>query len=158
MVRYLVRAVKYFLYILILLALVIAALVMFHVVEPNLATMFKNGYNSLWQILVMFGVLALVYPFFGYMKKGALVPGEYSEIAPEVKDVMSERGYVLVEEEGENMVFRRRDFLSRLTRSFEDKLTFTRDVAGFYVEGLRKDVVRIVYAIEYRHNHGKEIS
>ena len=127
-----------------------------HVVDPEIESMFRNGYKSLLQIAVMFGTVSAIYPLFGFMKKGAFLPGEYSEIAPEVKAVMKERGYVLESEEGENISFRRADFASKLFRMFEDRVTFTRDATGFTVEGLRRDVVRLVYAVEYRHNHGTE--
>ena len=102
----------------------------------------------MWQIAIVFALLSALYPSFGFMKKDVIVPGEYNEIRPIVIKAMEERGYSLESEEGENLTFRRNGGLSRLTRMLEDRITLTRDITGFQMEGLRKDVVRLVYAIE----------
>ena len=51
-------------------------------------------------------------------------------------------------EEGENLSFRNRSFLNRLSRMLEDRITLTRTLGGFEVEGLRKDTIRIIYGLE----------
>ena len=48
--KYIVRAIKYFFYFSILLIIILSVLVLAHVVDGNIETMFRNGYNSLWQI------------------------------------------------------------------------------------------------------------
>ena len=54
--KYLVRALKYFVYLFIILALLIAVLVLTKVVDGNLSTMFVNGTDSLWQIALVMAV------------------------------------------------------------------------------------------------------
>ena len=62
---------------------------------------------------------------------------------------MAGRGYRVEKEEGENLSFRLKSPLQRFLKLFfEDRITFTRDRAGFYVEGRTKDVVRIVSGLE----------
>ena len=41
---------------------------------------------------------------------------------------------------------------------YEDRLTFTRSFSGFEIEGLRKDVIRIVYGLEsaFRNDNNQE--
>ena len=146
--KYAIRAVKYFFYIIIIVAIMFGILMAVGYLDTDINSLFKNGYNSLWQIAIVFALLSALYPSFGFMKKDVIVPGEYNEIRPIVIKAMEERGYSLESEEGENLTFRRNGGLSRLTRMLEDRITLTRDITGFQMEGLRKDVVRLVYAIE----------
>ena len=152
--KYIIRAVKYFIYICLLVAIVIGILVAVGYLEADINLIFKDGYKSVGFIALVFALFSAVYPLFGFMKKSVILPGEYSEIRSSVIDAMTERSYELETEEGENLTFRRRDFVSRMTRMFEDRITLTRDISGFTMEGLRKDVVRLCYAIESKANGG----
>lgn len=146
--KYAVRAVKYFFYFSILLAILMTVLVFAHVIDGNIETMFRDGYRSLLQIALMFAAVSAVYPVFGFVRKDTVIPGEYGEIRGKVINFMENRGYRLEKEEGENMTFRNRQFINRLSRMFEDRITFTRTLGGFNIEGLRKDTIRIIYGLE----------
>lgn len=146
--KYIIRAIKYFFYFSFLLVIFMSILVLAKVVDANIETMFKGGYNSLLQIAVMFLCVSAVYPFFGFVKKRTTIPGEYSEIREGIIETMENRGYKLESEDGENMTFRNKVFINRLSRMFEDRITFTREFGGYSVEGLRKDTIRLIYALE----------
>ncbi len=146
--QYLRRAVKYFFYFLSIIIIIMAVLVALGMVEPNVETMFKNGYDSLWQIAIMLMLFAVAYPFFGFMTKEAIVPGSYGEIRDGVVSFMEDHGYRLEKEEGENLSFRLKSKVNRASRMCEDRITMTRSFTGFSVEGLRKDVVRLCYGLE----------
>ncbi len=152
--KYLIRALKYFVYFVLLLAIILAALILLGLAEADPATLFRNGYDSYWQIALMFAVLAGVYPLFGFMKKDVLTPGEYAEIRPDVLSVMESKGYELEKEEGENLSFRLRSRAARVSRMWEDRITLSRTFSGFTLEGLRRDIVRIAYTLEskFRNN------
>lgn len=153
--RYLVRAVKYFFYFLIIFVVLMALMIAFGFVEADIDTMFRNGTESLWQIGVMLVIFGAAYPFFGFAKKEAWITGEYSEIRSGVLAYMESRGYVLESEEGENLTFRCAGPLNRTFRMFEDRITLTRSITGFTMEGLRKDVVRLAMGLEYRFRNGE---
>jgi len=147
--RYLVRSIKYFIYLVIILSLMIFILVKMNMVEGNLSTMFRNGYDSLWQIAVIMAVFALVYPRFGYTKRSVRMPGETAMIRLSVLETMEAKGYKLRSEDAEEgMVFIKRLPLDRLIRQFEDAVTFTRTVYGYDIEGRGKDIVRIAGSLE----------
>lgn len=148
--KYFIRAVKYFFYFSIIVTIIMAALVFFKVIDSNIELMFRNGYDSLWHIALMFAVISAFYPMLGFMKKEALIPGEYKDIRPAIVEYMQEKGYALETENGENLNFRLRNGINRLSRMYEDRISFIRNFSGFQVEGLRKDVVRIVYGLEYK--------
>lgn len=148
--RYLTRAVKYFFYFLILLVVIMALMVAFGFVEADINTMFRNGTDSLWQIGAMLVVFGAAYPYFGFMKKNTYINGEYGEIREGIVEYMFSRGYTLETEEGENMTFRAVGPLNRTFRMFEDRITMTRCMTGFVMEGLRKDVVRLSMGLEHK--------
>ena len=148
--KYIVRSLKYFVYICIIMALILTALVLLKVVDSDVTLMFRNGYDSLWQIALMFLVVSFLYPRFGYCRRCVRVPGEYSEVRDALVSCMNELGYDLESEESENLSFRLRSTLGRITRPWEDRLIFERFIPGFYIEGRSKDVARVISALEYK--------
>ena len=148
--KYFVRAVKYFFYFTILLVVIMAALVLIGVVKADIGLMFRDGYKSLWQIAALFALVSAFYPRFGFIRRSAMLKGEYSDLRGGIVDYMEARGYRLESEDGENMTFRLRSRFSALFKMFEDRITMTRELGGFEVEGLTKEVVRIVGGLEYK--------
>lgn len=148
--KYMVRAIKYFAYLAIILFIFIFLLSVFGLVGTKLDDIFRDGADSLWKIAGIIAVFALLYPRLGFGTRDAFVPGAYPEIREGVVEVMHDRGYVLEAEEGENLKFRLRSPVLRITRMLEDRVTFTRIHTGFELEGPVKDLVRIAGALETR--------
>ncbi len=146
--KYIIRAIKYFLYISVIMVLLLGALVICGAVSPDINVMFRNGYNSLLQIALMFFLVSMIYPKFGYTKRGAVLPGEYSEIRNGIISYMEGRKYRLESEVDENLTFRMISPVKRILRVGEDRITMTRDLAGYIIEGPSKDVVGIVTGLE----------
>lgn len=150
--KYLVRALKYYLSILILLVVILFVLVKLNLANGDLATMFKDGYNSLWQIALILAVFSAIYPKLGYGSRTITAPGSHSDFRMKILEYMDERDYKLKEEDGERMVFVLRSPVRRLFKMFEDNITITKEMIGYNVEGLTKDVVRIASGLENRLN------
>lgn len=148
--KYIVRAVKYFIYICVLVTIILLVLVLTHFVSSDINVMFKEGWRSVAKILVVFAGIAAIYPLFGYRKLLAGVLGELAGLRDGVVKCMEERGYRLESEDSETMTFRSRSVLNRIFRVWEDRITVTKTLGGFEVEGLSRDVARIVPALEYR--------
>lgn len=148
--KYLLRAVQYFIHIFLLFAVILAGLVLLGLVDGRPEAMFRNGYDSIWQIALLFGAVSLFYPLFGYMKKEALAGGSEEELRPRLVDFMEDRGYRLREEKDGAMVFVSRSLMKRLGRVFADRITVWKVAAGFEFEGLRRDVVRLCLGFETR--------
>jgi len=146
--KYIIRVVKYFVYITILMSVVLALMVAFKFVDGDINTMFRDGYDSLWKIALMFLAVSALYPKFGYCKRGAIIPGEYKDVRDTVVSYMEDHGYVLETEVDENLTFRCKSPLMKSKRMWEDRLTFTHELPGFYIEGLTKDVVRVISGLE----------
>ena len=146
--KYIVRSIKYFAYLGIILTIILVLLSLFGVIGSSLDEIFKDGADSLWKIAGILAVFAAIYPYLGFGKRQVIIPGAYSEIRDELVELMHQRGYILVSEDGDNPVFRLSSPASRITRMFEDRLTFTRTISGFTIEGPSKDLVRVAAAIE----------
>ena len=146
--KYLVHACKYFVMVSVVLTLVLGALMLLGAISTDINVIFRQGWKSVGWIALMFAAVSLVYPRFGYSSRGLAVPGSYEELRPGILDYMQRRGYFLEKEDGENLRFRLRGFSARLSRSFEDRITLTRSLGGFEIEGLSRDVVRILYGLE----------
>ena len=148
--KYIVRAVKYFIYICVLVSIILLVMVLAHFVSSDINVMFKEGWKSVAKIALVFAGIAAIYPLFGYRRLLAGVLGELNGLLDDVIKCMEERGYRLESEDGETMTFRSRSLLNRIFRVWEDRITVTKTLGGFEVEGLSRDVARIVPALEYR--------
>jgi hypothetical protein len=148
--RYVIRAVKYFLYIVVLVTVILAVLAASGFVSSDINVMFRNGWKSVWLILAVFAFVSAFYPRFGYGRRQVHITGEYSQIRQGVINYMTERGYRLEKELGEDMTFRSRSAARRIARVWEDRITMERCLGGFVLEGPGKDVVRLAGGLEYR--------
>jgi len=145
--RYLIRAAKYFVQLLIILSLIIAILVVAKVVEADISQIFVNGYDSLWQIALLMAVFAAIYPRFGYVRRPALVPGSDEEAGAVLDRVMAAHGYERESRKDGKLSYRRRSVGDRLMRLWEDRISVERVATGYELEGIGRDVVRLVNAL-----------
>jgi len=148
--KYIVRSVKYFIQMGIILVLIIAVMSKMRMLEGGIENIFVNGYQSLYQIAGLMAIFSAIYPRLGYSKRNIRALGSYSEIRPAVMQSLEDLGYKLETEDGENLTFIKRAPFARALKMWEDRLTFTRSIDGFQVEGLTREIVRVASAIEYK--------
>ena len=91
--RYLIRAAKYFVQLMVILTLLIAILMVAKVADTDISRLFVNGYDSLWQIALLMAAFALLYPKLGYARREALAPGPDEHVEPLLEKVMTAHGY-----------------------------------------------------------------
>jgi hypothetical protein len=154
--KYFIRSVKYFFYFAFILSLIMAALAFIGLVDADIETMFRDGTKSILQIALLFVVVAAVYPKFGFSKRFLQIGGEFSEVRDGIVKQMEARGYRLESEKGENMTFRLRSKVNAIARMMEDRITMTREIGGWSVEGLTKDVIRVIGGLEYNFRKEEE--
>ena len=148
--KYLRRALKYFIRMSILVVVIIGVLMAAGLVSSDINVAFRDGWRSVGHIAAILAGISLLYPYFGYASRGLAVGGEYSSLRGPVLEYMQQKGYVLEKEEGENLVFHLASPLGRISRLWEDRVTFEREIAGFRVEGLNRDIVRLVGGLSYK--------
>lgn len=150
--KYAIRAIKYFIYFSVLLVIILFVLVQIKMVPADIQEIFRNGYDSIWQIALMFAALSAVYPMFGYAKKTASATGSIQERKAEISKYMEDRGYTLASEEEGVLKFQRRNIIQRIFRMLEDTVTISQELGGFEFEGLRRDIVILALGLETRLN------
>ena len=141
--KYLLRSIKYFIYLAVMLAIFIAALLALGFIEGPIDNIFKNGADSIWQMALIVAAFAAVYPMLGYGKRNVRIYGEPEQVWPEIVEFMKGRGYILTEGDAQGAKFRLASKLSRVMRMGEDTITFTRNIGGYSLEGWTKEIVRL---------------
>lgn len=154
--RYLLRAVKYFLTLMIILALVLTVFVITEFVPADPAQMFVGGYRSMGQIALIMFVLSLIYPRVGYGRRMARVFGSPEEVRPVIGEVMDMLGYRQEKDLGTTLTFVRRSPVSRALKMWEDRITLDISGTGIEAEGLVRDLVRVVSALEARDRRDRD--
>ena len=89
--------------------------------------------------------------YFSYeeMGFGDVIDNE-EDLVEKIIEYMESKGYVLSDEDGENLSFRLSSPFGKMTRIWEDTISFTRELGGFSVEGITRDIVRIVSGLQYK--------
>ncbi len=141
MIKYIIRAIKYFIYFAVLFTIV--TLVLLTIKGGNLNAVYPEGYNAILKIALLFAGVSAVYPFFGYTKKEIPVAGEFSDSAARLISFMESKGYIVVQQENETIVFQNKSFIFRLLRMFEDTIVVEKIFAGYSFEGARRDIIRL---------------
>jgi hypothetical protein len=139
--KYIIRSVKYFFYFAILTTLIILALVFIGAVEGNIESIFEDGYSSLWKIAVFFVLAASVYPKFGFIRKRLDTSADWDSVKEKTISYFQEKPFKKEAQTADSISFRRRDIVSRITKMGEDRITLIKTDEGYYMEGLRKDVI-----------------
>ena len=151
------RSLKYFIQTCLLLALILAVLMLSGMVSKDISVAFQHGWTSVWWILALFAVMALVYPFFGYQKRKIQVNGDPALARNGIVEALRTRGYVLSSENDGELKFHLTAPVNRAARLWEDTITLTPVLGGWQAEGLARDLVRVVSSIEHHfREHGQE--
>lgn len=147
--KYIIRAIKYFFYFLIIFTLIVTALVLIGAVEGDLDAIFRGGTESLWKIAIFFALVAAVYPKVGFITRDVTVDKEMKDIHDDVIAFFKERHYDLESESNDCMTFRAIGVAGKLSKMYEDRITLTKTSDGYTLEGLRKDVMRLAAGLEH---------
>ena len=152
--RYLVRALKYLVYFAVIFFLIVGIVYLFSAQKMagiSFVGLFKEG--SLPKIALFFVAVAAIYPKLSFYKKDLLLDGGFTKHAEMVDEVMKSLDYVKESEEPGQITYIKNGGYARLTRMYEDRITFAFDEASATVEGYRKDLLRIISMINYRARH-----
>lgn len=146
--KYLVRAVKYFIYFSVMCTAIVTILVFIGAVEGDINSIFEEGTRSIGKIAMFFALVAAVYPKVGFICRYMPIRGSWNEIGPQVIGYMKDRRYTLESESGEKVTFRFNSTTGRISKMLEDRITLTATAEGWQMEGLRKDVLRLASGLE----------
>ena len=149
--RYLIRALKYLVYFAIIFFVMVGIIYLFSSQKAaglSFVDLFREG--SLPKIALFFVAVAAIYPWLSFQKKELYLDGPFTKYAELVDEVMKSQDYELEEREEGSVSYRKRGAYARLTRMYEDRVTFNTTDNPVIVDGYRKDLLRILSAINYR--------
>ncbi len=139
---YILRAVKYFLSLLILLGVIFAFMFLSGASSPeDFIEAFISQKGALLLTALIF--LSATYPFFGYTKREIKHPLDEEKLLK----VMDSCGYTLKHRIDDSLVFNAQNVIKKIKSLGEDKIVITPSDNGFTMSGLRKEVVRIEYRV-----------
>lgn len=148
--RYFVRALKYFIYLVVLLVGLVWIMTL---LDDNIAMGLWEyiGYKFSSEggavMIVALVALSALYPLFGYMRK-SVAQCSLEEDKLRIHNAMLVYGYKYVGECDGAQIYRSMGILRRLTLRFEDKIELRQvgDAVEFY--GLRSQVARVTYQLQ----------
>ena len=147
--KYLVRAIKYFFYFAIITSLIVYALIFLGMADSNIENNFEGGYSAFWKMGLFFAAVAAVYPKLAFINRKLYIDPA-TDIQAQAVIFFQDRRYVLESQTEGTLTFRVSGVGARLIKMCEDRITITRTIDGYYMEGLRKDVLRLASGLEYK--------
>lgn len=147
--KYLIRSIKYFFYFAFLTCLILYVLIFLEMADSNIENNFRGGSEAFWQMALFFAAVAAVYPKLAFINRKLYIDPS-TDIQAETVLFFKDRRYVLESQDADKMTFRVKGTGARLIKMCEDRITITRTPEGYYMEGLRKDVLRLASGLEYK--------
>lgn len=148
--RYFVRALKYFLYLVVLLVALVWLMIL---LDDNIQVgvwdyiVYKFSTPAGIIMLVALVVLAALYPLFGYMRKS--VPScNLEEDKVRIHNAMMVYGFKYVGERDGVQIYRSMGILRRITLRFEDKIELRQEGDAVELYGLRSQVARVAFQLQ----------
>jgi hypothetical protein len=149
--RYLIRALKYIVYFAIIFFLMVGIIYLFSSQKAaglSFVDLFREG--SLPKIAIFFVAVAAIYPALSFQKRQLYLNGDFTKYAETVDEVMKKLEYVPEKREPGCVTYIKNSGYARLTRMYEDRVTFLTSDNPVIVEGYRKDLLRILSLVNYQ--------
>ena len=147
--KYLIRSIKYFFYFAFLTSLILYVLVFLEMADSNIENNFRGGSEAFWKMGLFFAAVAAVYPKLAFINRKLYIDPS-TDIQAETVLFFKDRRYILESQNADVMTFRVKGMGARIIKMCEDRITITRTPEGYYMEGLRKDVLRLASGLEYK--------
>ena len=150
--KYIVRVVKYLIYLPILMALMLSILALITKQPLNLNEMLQPG--SIPKIGIIVGLFAFVYPLVGFPSMKVYINNPFEQDREKIERLFTESKYIVSMRDEKSITFRHSSPVSRFLNMYEDTVVLDFSENPLLLTGARKNVVRfsrmITYAITER--------
>lgn len=144
---YFIRGVKYFLWLVVLFAVLFALMLLTGTARVGLTEGLQELFYTTRGLLLLgvMIVLSVLYPKFGFVKKefAANIASDRDKIIK----AFEASGFVLDKESLDSMEFRVAKSIRKALLLWEDRIIVTADGNNIQIEGIRKEVVKIDYRL-----------
>jgi len=149
--KYLVRSLKYLVYFVAIFFIIVGIVYMFSVQKGAGVSFFEMFQeNSGPKLIIFFIIVAATYPALGFGKRRLYLNGEFSKYSEVVISSMREMSYEVESQDESKIVFRATESSRRMSRMWEDAIIFHIAEDPVEVEGLRKDVARVLSTVSFK--------
>lgn len=145
--RYIIRAVKYLIYMITFLFLFVSVFALISKEQWSYSVLFRE--ETKWQMAGFLFFFSLIYPIFGYIKKKVYINGPFENDREKIIQVFLNTNFVLVSSSETELVFHHKSPFIRLMRMYEDAIIVNFSENPITLDGQRKDVYRLARSIEY---------
>ena len=146
--RYLIRAVKYFfafcvLYVGVVWLSILTQKGMDISVWDSISATMATERGRMLALAVV--ALSAAYPFFGFVKRS--VKWNMATDADRLVEIFAAAGFALKEQGEGKMVFKANNILDRLVMLFEDEIVVEQQGEQITLEGIRRGVAKVIYRL-----------
>ena len=146
--RYLIRAVKYFfafcvLYVGVVWLSILTQKGMDVSVWDSISATMATERGRMLALAVV--ALSAAYPFFGFVKRS--VKWDMATDADRLVEIFAAAGFALKEQGEGKMVFKANNILDRLVMLFEDEIVVEQQGEQITLDGIRRGVAKVIYRL-----------
>ncbi len=146
--RYLIRAVKYFfafcvLYVGVVWLSILTQKGMDISVWDSISATMATERGRMLALAVV--ALSAAYPFFGFVKRS--VKWDMATDADRLVEIFAAAGFALKEQGEGKMVFKANNILDRLVMLFEDEIVVEQQGEQITLDGIRRGVAKVIYRL-----------
>ena len=146
--RYLIRAVKYFfafcvLYVGVVWLSILTQKGMDISVWDSISATMATERGRMLALAVV--ALSAAYPFFGFVKRS--VKWDMATDADRLVEIFAAAGFALKEQGGGKMIFKANNILDRLVMLFEDEIVVEQQGEQITLDGIRRGVAKVIYRL-----------
>lgn len=146
--RYLIRAVKYFfafcvLYVGVVWLSILTQKGMDISVWDSISATMATERGRMLALAVV--ALSAAYPFFGFVKRS--VKWDMATDADRLVEIFAAAGFALKEQGGGKMIFKANNILDRLVMLFEDEIVVEQQGEQITLSGIRRGVAKVIYRL-----------
>lgn len=157
---YILHALKYFIRLLVLLAIIYLLLLLVGGAKVSagqfVVELFKTTRGKL--LLGALAVLAAVYPLFGFVRRTVKLNLGYEEDREMVLNAFHAAGYSLREERQDGSLVFRGSPMKKVVTVWDDKVTVTPGDNNIVLEGIRRETVQVEFRLNtYLHNRRDDV-
>ena len=146
--RYLIRAVKYFfafcvLYVGVVWLSILTQKGMDVSVWDSISATMATERGRMLALAVV--ALSAAYPFFGFIKRS--VKWDMATEADRLVEIFAAAGFALKEQGEDKMIFKANNILDRLVMLFEDEIVVEQQGEQITLDGIRRGVAKVIYRL-----------
>ncbi len=148
MKKCIVRSAKYFLKLVLLLAVIYGLLFLTGTSRISAEVFFREMFSTYrgWAMIAALVLLAAVYPSFGFVRR--TVRADFVRDREKILKAFAADGYTAVSATGREMIMRASSPVRRLANMYDDAVTVVPGSEGIVIEGIRKEAVRAEFRLK----------